>query len=79
MTLSIDALILRVKALEVAERELAERKRKRAVIQRRYRVKHADEIKKQKAAYYQSHKQEYAEAARRRRARYKAAEVSTTP
>ena len=79
MTLTINALIERVKSLELAEKELAERKRKRAVINKRYRTKHADEIKKQKAAYYQSHKQEYAEAARRRRARYKAAEVSTTP
>lgn len=77
MTMSINALISRVKALEVAERELEERKQKRAVIQRRYRVKHADVLKTKKAAYYQAHKQEYAEAARQRRARYKAAAAQT--
>ena len=67
----VQFLLQRVADLELAEKELAERKAKRAVIQKRYRQKHAAELQQKKAAYYQAHKKEYAEAARRRRARNK--------
>ena len=68
----VQFLLQRVADLELAEKELAERKAKRAVIQKRYRQKHAAELKQKKAACYQAHKKEYAEAARRRRAKYAA-------
>ena len=69
MTITVDDLVARVRELEEVERELKQRKIKRAVVQKRYREKHKDKIKIKKAEYYQSHKEEYALAARRRRLR----------
>ena len=68
---SIEDLIARVKQLEVCEKELDGWKQKRKLVNQRYRAKHAESIKQQKAKYYQDNKRAYAEAQRKRRARIK--------
>lgn len=68
---SIEELIARVKQLEVCEKQLDGWKQKRKLVNQRYRAKHAESIKRQKAQYYQDNKGAYAEAQRKRRARVK--------
>ena len=65
--LAVDDLVSRIRELELVEKDLAERKKKRAVVQKRYRLKHAEKIKEQKRQYYLKNKQQYADYSKRRR------------